>query len=150
MFDSDVFDFRFDIGVSQPASSIRLVDLPRIIDLFVSHSTIVCIKAQLDQMVDGLKAAHILELFQRNPRRMGELDKKSYYMKRSRLRLQSYQPCLSPHGHNQREAEETVIVYFSEFVQHIEGNMTVRKMVLNHALICVCGRLGHFTCYRSL
>ena len=40
LLDSEAFEFRFDVGVTQPASSLRLVDLPSIIDLFTSHSTL--------------------------------------------------------------------------------------------------------------
>ena len=122
LLDSEAFEFRFDVGVTQPASSLRLVDLPSVIDLFTSHSTLISVKAQLDQISDGLKHAHILELFIRNPRRMGDLLLYQETSITASELISLFQPNLSPIGHIQREAEEAVIVYFSEFVQHVEGN----------------------------
>ena len=73
ILDSGAFDFRFDVRVSQHSSSISLVDLSSIIELFVSHSRVFSVKAQLNQIVEGLKTANILNLFKKNSKRMGEL-----------------------------------------------------------------------------
>ena len=113
--------------MTQPASSLRLVDLPSIIDLFTSHSAVISVKAQLDQISDGLKHAHILELFIRNPRRMGDLLLYQETSITASELISLFQPNLSPIGNIQREAEEAVTVYFSEFVQHVEGNTFDRK-----------------------
>ena len=100
ILDSDAFDFRFDVGVSQPSSSISLVDLPSIIELFVSHSTVFSVKAQLDQIVEGLKTANILDLFKKNPKRMGELliHKEGKVTPDNLVTL--FEPKFSPKGHN--------------------------------------------------
>ena len=73
ILDSDAFDFHFDVGVSQPSSSISLVNLPSVIELFVVTQYGFSVKAQLDQIVEGLKTANILDLFKKNSKRIGEL-----------------------------------------------------------------------------
>ena len=112
ILDSDAFDFRFDVGVCQPSSSIRLIDLPSIIELFVSHSTV-----QLDQIAEGLEAARILYLFKKNPKRMGELLMYEEKKVISDMLVALFEPKFSARGHNNREAEEAAVI------QHVEGKV---------------------------
>ena len=113
ILDSDAFDFRFDVGVCQPSSSIRLIDLPSIIELFVSHSTVISVKAQLDQIAEGLEAARILYLFKKNPKRMGELLMYEEKKVTSDMLVALFEPMFSARGHNNREAEEAAVMYWS-------------------------------------
>ena len=107
LLDSEVFDFRFDIGVTQPTTSIRLIDVPDIIEMFVSHHTV---KAQLDQLVDGFRDSFILNLFRHNPSKMGELLMHTEKNITADNVIALFEPIMSPEGHNDREAEEAVIV----------------------------------------
>ena len=66
LIDSDDFDFRYKIGVSQPVNTLKLSDKERlIVDLMAKHFTILgIVKAELDQMFKcGLSSTlNILEL----------------------------------------------------------------------------------------
>ena len=53
LIDSDDFNFRYEIGVSQPVNTLKLSDKERlIVDLMAKHFTILgIVKAELDQML---------------------------------------------------------------------------------------------------
>lgn len=65
--DDDAFEFRFKLGITQqPRIMIVLCNF------FAKHFTIVRVKAQLDQMIDGLKLL-IYDLIKANPCSMHKL-----------------------------------------------------------------------------
>lgn len=85
------------------------------------HHTVISVKAQLDQIVDGLRDARILDLLRQNPSKMGELFTSEKRCITADILIALFEPSLSPCGHNDREAEEAVIVYWTEFIQKVEG-----------------------------
>ena len=98
LLDSEVFDFLLDIGVTQPTTSIRLIDVPDIIEMFVSHHTVVSVKAQLDPIVDGFRDSLILNLFRHNPSKMGELLMHTEKNITADNVIALFEPILSPEG----------------------------------------------------
>ena len=62
VIDSDQMEFRFSIGVSQPSSSVKLTDREAIIQSVANHYSILSIKAELDEIVDGMKVLHMAAL----------------------------------------------------------------------------------------
>ena len=73
ILDSDEYDMRYDIGIGQSSSSLELSDLDRIVQAFATHFSVVYVKAELDQLMQGLKAFGILELMCSNPNKMRKL-----------------------------------------------------------------------------
>ena len=58
-------------GITQQPSTLS--DCDCIVQFFAKHFTVVRVKAQLDQMIDGLKALGIYDLIKANPRSMHKL-----------------------------------------------------------------------------
>ena len=71
VLDDDAFDFRFELGITQQPSTLS--DRDFIVQFFAKHFTVVRVKAQLDQMIDGLKGLGIYDLIKANPRSMHKL-----------------------------------------------------------------------------
>ena len=121
MLGSGEFDFRFDIGITQPSTSGHLCDIPYIIELIASHYTVISVKAQLDSIIDGLRDAQLLSLLQNNPVKMVELFKSQNMCITTDAMITMFTSTLSPSGHNDREAEEALVVFWTEFIQKVEG-----------------------------
>ena len=100
MLGSREFDFRFDIGITQPSTSVRLCDIPYIIELIASHYTVISVKAQLDSMIDGLRNVQLLSLLQNNPVKMVELFKSQNMCITTDAMITMFTSTLSPSGHN--------------------------------------------------
>ena len=66
VLDSDDYDVRFECGISQPISTIRLTHRDEIINGLALHSFLRA-KAELDQILSGLNAYNIAELLQKDP-----------------------------------------------------------------------------------
>lgn len=82
--------------------------------------------------MDGLRDAQILDLLRENPCKMGELFTSENRYITADVIIELFDPALSPCGHNDREAEEAVIVYWTEFVQKVEGTYSLfdRNMLI--------------------
>ena len=68
MLDRDDFEFRFDVGICDASFKVNLSDRDRIVESLATYYTVVCVKAYIDQIVDGLKTLGVYELVQSNPR----------------------------------------------------------------------------------
>ncbi len=55
LLDSDEYSFRFDIGLSQPSASLKFSDREMLVKSFATHFAVLSVKAELDQLVEGLK-----------------------------------------------------------------------------------------------
>ncbi len=121
LLDSDDYDFRFDIGLGFPTNSMRFVDRDEIVQSLAGYFTVVKVKAQLDQVVQGLSVLGILDLLRDNPRKAREL---FVYSKPPAMTadamLTLFTPRLSPAGSNRREDEEQLVMLWVHFIQMIE------------------------------
>ncbi len=122
LLDSDKMGFRFSIGVSMPSSLVHFNDREAIIRSVATHYSVLSVKAELDQFLDGFKAMGVLDLFRSRPNQMRPLlisephvDLTSDYM------IYLFKTCLSPLGSNQREAEDASILKWINYIQMIEG-----------------------------
>ena len=121
LFDSDDFSFRFDVGLAQPSASIKFDDIRYILKLFANHYIISSVKAELDQMLDGLNVINILDLVRANPNKMKELfihSKPPVLSVEEMLKI--FPPKYSEKGSNRREAEEDVVMLWIHLLQVIE------------------------------
>lgn len=57
----------YDIGIAQPSKDLQLGDCGRVIKLCAAHYTIHSVKAELDQLCDGLRCMDVLQLIRQNP-----------------------------------------------------------------------------------
>ena len=58
---------RYDCGISQPTAKIRECDRERIINNFCLKFVILVAKAELDQLLEGLKSLDMLSLIRNYP-----------------------------------------------------------------------------------
>ncbi len=56
---SDEVDFRYECGVSQPVQTIRMADRYSIISAIALHCSVTMCKAELDQLVEGLRTLEV-------------------------------------------------------------------------------------------
>ena len=121
LLDSDDYDFRFDVGLGFPTDSMRFVDRDKIVQSLASYFTVVKVKAQIDQLVEGLCVLGILDLVRANPCKAREL---FIYSKPEAMTADAviylFTPRLSPAGSNTREDEEQMVILWANFVQMIE------------------------------
>ncbi len=67
LLSEDEYDFRFDIGVSQPVDKYQLSRKSEIIACVTKHFAVLQVKAELDQILCGLsETLNTLELIRRN------------------------------------------------------------------------------------
>lgn len=117
VLDDDAFDFRFELGITQQPSTLS--DRDCIVQFFAKHFTVVRVKAQLDQMIDGLKALGIYDLIKANPRSMHKLFTSKPAPITSDV-INLFQMRFSPEGSNRREDEEQVVMFWVHFLEMIE------------------------------
>lgn len=120
LLDSDEFEFRFDIGVSDLSSRVELSDRVCIVQSLATHFTVVRVKAQIDQMIDGLHSLGIYDLVKANPHTMHKLLVSRPEPITSDFMLNLLQTRFSPDGSNGREDEEQVVMYWVHFIDMIE------------------------------
>ena len=122
LLDSDEFDFRYDIGIAQPSKDLQLGDCSRVIKLCAAHYTIHSVKAELDQLCDGLRCMDVLQLIQQNLVLMRTL-----FMPQPPKPLTAdsmismFATKFSPLGANCREDEEAAVMKWVQFLQAVEG-----------------------------
>ena len=58
LLDSEEFDFRFEVGVTDLSSKLKLSDCSRIVESLATHFTVVGVKAYIDQII-GLNTRNI-------------------------------------------------------------------------------------------
>lgn len=120
---SEDYDFRYDMGISQPINTICLGDVEKIVSGMEKHYAILNVKAELDQILCGMSTTfNFLEFVRENPKSLRPLFVYSdpppltadilYYMIPAQF---------SPEGDNKRELEEAVIMQWTDVTQYIEG-----------------------------
>ena len=126
--DSEEFQFRYDLGIGQSSKSLTIYDRDKIFNLIASHFAVIRVKAELDQLLQGLESLGVLDIFRRNPVKMRILlVKKNPVRYNADSFLDLLVPLLSLEGSNQREAEEATMILWANFVQLIESKSVVNR-----------------------
>lgn len=120
ILDGDDFDFRFEVGLAELSSRLELSDCRRIVQSISRYFTVVRVKAQIDQMLDGMNALGIGELIRSNPRTIHKLFMTQPEPITPDSLLNLFRTMFSPEGSNRREDEEQVIMYWVNFLEIIE------------------------------
>lgn len=120
LLDSEEFEFRFDVGVSDVSMKLELSDRDRIVQSLATYFTVVRVKAQIDQMIDGLNTLGIYDLIRANPCAMHKLFVSRPEPITSDFMIRLFETRLSPEGSNRREDEEQVVMCWVNFIDLIE------------------------------
>lgn len=123
MLSEDEYDFRFDIGISQPVQKYQLSKKSEIVSCMSKHFAILQVKAELDQILCGLsETLNALELIRKNSMLF-----KPLFVHFDRPALTADQlfdmllPKYSPNGSNLREKEEAVTMFWLDFLNQIQS-----------------------------
>lgn len=110
-----MFSFRFDCGVSQPASTVTLASRGTIIASITLHYTIYSCKTELDEIRRGLSAVNFLDLMSAHP-----ILRSLFIYTPQELTVEVIQdlfvPTYSPQGSNSRNIEEAIVMLFMELL----------------------------------
>ena len=124
ILDSEEFAFRFDVGVATPSHRVKLGDRTHIIRSLAAHFTIYSVKAELDQLREGLSVMGVLQLLKENAPVMCPLllSQKPRNLTAEYM-IQIFDIKFSPQGSNRREEEEEVSMRWIQYLQMIEGKV---------------------------
>ena len=134
VLESEEMSCRFSVGISRPSHLYKLSDRDDIVQSMANHFSISSVKAELDQLTEGLKVLDVLNLFREYPNSMRPL---LLYSKPIRLTsdyiIDIFKPMLSLPGSNVREREEAILLQWTNYVQLIEG----KTIFLHCVYVCV-------------
>ena len=121
LLESDDYDFRYDVGISS-GPRVTLAERDQIVQSLATHYTVIAVKAQLDQIVEGLKVLGVYDLIKTHPSAMYNmlisLPKKNSTTTMIDL---FQQPVFSEEGSIRREQEEQIVMFWVQFLYLIEG-----------------------------
>ena len=116
------FQFRFEFGFSAPSSKLTLADKVNMVRTLSLHYLIYANRAEIDQLMDGLKTLGILQLMQQHPQLFRPLlQSATKPLLTSSQMLKLFQPVWSPNGSNQREKEELVVLNWTTYLDEMQG-----------------------------
>ena len=117
----------YDSGFSLPITKVSIQDIPVIVRAVTLHSTLMPIKSELDQLIQGLEICGILPLIRKYPRVMKQLfvynpdDKITV-----ELMVAMFDVKYSEQGTSRRELEERTIQFWNEFLIDV-GSSAISK-----------------------
>ena len=121
--ESKDYDFRYNCGVFQPVSSIvESSDRNIIVNCLCKHYSIAQVKAELDQLVEGLEMFKFQELVNSAPNLIRQL---FVHFKPLKLTSEDIFNMFPPEftastGSNMRELEEAALINWIRFTQEVE------------------------------
>ncbi len=116
------FSFRFDCGVFQPTSQLKLRDKEHIIASISMHFCVYSCKVELDEMRRGLLSLNFIGAMNGNPslKALFKFNAEAQTLTAEEVE-KLFVPLFSPQGSNKRSKEEQVMMHFLEFLQDLEG-----------------------------
>ncbi len=118
----DEYDFQYDIGIAKPISRLQYSDRHHIVQSSALHYSVLSVKAELDQLANGLRALGVLDMVQANPKLLRPL---FLFTASPPLTagqtIDLFRPNLSPIGSNRRDDEESIVMLWVNYLQNIEG-----------------------------
>lgn len=122
---------RYECGISKPTVNIRDIEREGIISSLCLHFVVLSAKAELDDLVDGLKSLEILSLVRNNPQVARQLFVKGTPKPLTADSIYDmFTPVLSPQMSNLREKEEAQLLNWSNFLGFVEGTFTYSIMLM--------------------
>ncbi len=117
LLNSEQFSFRFDCGVCQPASSIKLIDKQHLISSIALHY---CIYAELDEIRRGLDSLGFVGLMTQYPCLMS-LFKASSQKLTANMLQNLFSHTFSLAGSNSHAKEQQIMMHVLELLHDVEG-----------------------------
>lgn len=126
MLSQEEFEFLFDCGYSKALASCNLSDRPEMLECVIVHFTHYRVRAELDQLKEGLAKVGILRAIQTNPFLFKpllcpdiRLEVTSQYIR------DLFVPSLSEVGSNARRLEEDILYNWEEYLKEIGNGISL-------------------------
>ena len=128
---SESSDIVYDSGFATPVSSVHTDNIPDIVKAVCLHTTVLSVKAELDQMAEGLELFGILNLVRDHPSVMQSLF--VFNPHDAQLTVDQmgalFDTTYSPQGSTKRVIEEAAFMHWDEFL-HDLGNGLIGRCAL--------------------
>ena len=127
----DRYSVVFDCGFATPVNKVTVKDVPLITKAVSLHATVFLVKAELDQLADGLELFGIVGLMRKHPNKMKPLfvydpmDKPT-----AELMIALFDVHFSPPGTSKRVTEETAILYWNELLQDMANGLISKLYII--------------------
>lgn len=123
LMSSPSFDFRFNCGIGDAASTFRLSDKSKIVNAMVLHFTILSTITELEQMKQGLKVLKLDQLMQRYPEIMKQAFQPPLSLECSDIETLYGQECaeLANEGTEKRSKQEAILRAFTVYIRGLKG-----------------------------
>ena len=123
----DDFDFRFACGYTKPVANLTTANIDEIVLCLGLHLIIYSIKAELDQICEGLKLGGLIWTDDEANSLASLFLHTSKSLTARAVRL-LFSPILSEPGSNRREVQEEILLHLSYFLSDVEeGSITVES-----------------------
>ena len=127
----DRYSVVFDCGFATPVNKVTVKDVTLITKAVSLHATVFLVKAELDQLADGLELFGIVGLMRKHPNKMKPLfvydpmDKPT-----AELMIALFDVHFSPPGTSKRVTEETAILYWNELLQDMANGLISKLYIV--------------------
>ena len=124
---SDNFSFVLDCGFVKPTTTVTMENVPALIQAVFLEYVVLRSTQEIAQFVKGLDSLRITAVMKRHTQCFKKLFVYDHIAAEVTVQYLSslLVPVLSPHGHNQREQEEAVLLAWSDYLQDIERYILV-------------------------
>ena len=113
---------RYECGITKPTASIQDSDREGIISSLCLHYVVLASKAELDDMVEGLKSLGVLSLIRDNPIMARQLFVKHEQPLTAEILFDTFSAAdLSPQMSNVRDQEEKQLMNWANFLEFVES-----------------------------
>ena len=121
LISSDEYDFRFTCGVCKPGCRIQFSDKQQIIDAMCLHYTVLSCLAEIEQLRRGLTVQKFNYIMECYPELLRKIFQPPVQPITSEMVADLFVADFSPIGSNNRAVEETLLMMWIRYLEHIEG-----------------------------
>ena len=125
----DSSEIIFDSGFTVPVTQVSLENVQDIVRAVCLQSTLLNVKAELDQMAEGLKLLNVISLLRQHPQKFKSLfvfDVDSVLTADQMVTL--FDVAYSPQGSTKRVSEEATYMHWNEFLHDLAHGLVGRHM----------------------
>lgn len=126
----DSSEIIFDSGFSVPVTQASLENVPDIVKAVCLQTTLLNVKAELDQMVEGLKLFDVISLLRQHPLKFKSLfvfDPVDSVLTVDQM-VALFDVVYSPQGSSKRVSEEATFMHWDEFLHDLAHGLVGRHM----------------------
>ena len=121
---SEEYDFRYECGYTKPTSSLNISSRDDIVCCLALHYTVYALKAELDQIKEGLQIGGLIWTEDEAGSLMGLFCEETSPIPLTAAQISAlFPPTFSEEGSNCREAEEEMTLHWGYFLRDVEQGL---------------------------